>query len=69
MAKPSFSAPDDLLEEFDDEIWNAKVQGDLDREVDRSQVLRDLMRLWLQSRGIEIEPENRAIVDRLFIED
>ncbi len=48
MARPSISVPDELLEDFDDAIWDRKVEGELDRDADRSQVIRQLMRKYVE---------------------
>jgi metal-responsive CopG/Arc/MetJ family transcriptional regulator len=48
MARPSISVPDELLDEFDDAIWDRKVIGELDRDADRSQVIRELMREYVE---------------------
>lgn len=68
MARPSISVPDELLNEFDDLLWEAKRNGDLDRDVDRSEVVRELMRLWMRSRGANIPPQNADIVEGISVQ-
>ncbi|WP_323190435.1 hypothetical protein [Halostella sp. PRR32] len=36
------------MEDFDDAIWDRKVEGELDRDADRSQVIRQLMRKYVE---------------------
>lgn len=48
MAKPSVSIPDELLEDFDDEIMRRKLNDELPRKATRSDVVRLLMEAWLQ---------------------
>ncbi|MFB6237552.1 MAG: CopG family ribbon-helix-helix protein [Halopenitus sp.] len=48
MANPSISVPDELLDEFDDEIINRKADGDLPRDASRSQVIAKLMEGYVE---------------------
>lgn len=61
MARPSFTVPDDLLEDFDDVIWELQRRGELDRDDSRSSVVRELMEDWIEEQvdehGEEILPE------------
>ena len=43
MANPSFSIPDDTLEEFDQIILNKKAKGEIPMDTSRSKVIRDLV--------------------------
>lgn len=51
MARPSVSIPDELLDDFDDEIMRRKLDGELPREVTRSDVVRELMAGWLEGNS------------------
>lgn len=48
MAKPSFSIPDELLEEFDDQIDEKRLNGEFDLDTSRSEVVREFMRQWTE---------------------
>lgn len=48
MAKPSVSIPDELLDDFDDEIMRRKLNDELPRKTTRSDVVRLLMEAWIQ---------------------
>ena len=58
MAHPSFTIPDELLEEFDDTIWELQVEGELDRDANRSQIVRELMREWIDEQQEVLEEGN-----------
>ena len=64
MARPSFTVPDDLLEDFDDVIWELQRRGELDRDDSRSSVVRELMEDWIEEQtdehGKEILPEGNG---------
>jgi len=61
MAKASISTPEELLQELDDTIWELKREGHLDRDVDRSEVTRELWRYFLRQAGINAPPRNQDI--------
>lgn len=48
MAKPSISMPDELLESFDKTMHEAKKAGELDMDKRRSQLVRELMKNWIE---------------------
>lgn len=48
MARTSVSIPDELLDDFDDEIMRRKLNGELPRQTTRSDVVRMLMEAWLE---------------------
>ena len=58
MAHPSFTIPDELLEEFDDTIWELQTEGELDRDASRSQIVRELMREWIDEQQEALEEGN-----------
>jgi len=51
MANPSFSIPDEKLNEFDDVIWEKKQEGELPRDASRSDVIRDLIEEYVEGNG------------------
>jgi metal-responsive CopG/Arc/MetJ family transcriptional regulator len=55
MAKPSMSVPDDLLDDFDDVVWELEKSGELPRDVSRSAVIQNLMQ--------EFVDEHREMLD------
>lgn len=61
MAKPSFTIPDELLDDFDDVIWELKTRGELERNDSRSSIVRELIRVWIEEQieehGEEVLPE------------
>lgn len=61
MAHPSFTIPDELLEDFDDVIWELQRRGELDRDASRSSIVRALMQEWIENQidehGEEVLPE------------
>ena len=48
MANPSFSIPDETLEEFDRIILQKKVNGDLSAGASRSEVIRSLVEEYVE---------------------
>ena len=64
MAHPSFSIPDELLEDFDDVIWELQRRGELSRDDSRSSIVRDLMEDWIaeqiEEHGEEVLPEGNS---------
>ncbi|WP_018258837.1 CopG family ribbon-helix-helix protein [Halomicrobium katesii] len=50
MARPSISVSDELLEEFDDKLFEMKAAGKLDRDVSRSELIARLMSEWIEER-------------------
>jgi metal-responsive CopG/Arc/MetJ family transcriptional regulator len=55
MAKPSMSVPDELLDDFDDVIWELEKAGEIPRDTSRSAVLQQLMQ--------EFVDEHRELLD------
>jgi len=51
MANPSFQIDDETLERLDSIIWEKKVEGELDRDVSRSDVIRDLVEEYIEGNG------------------
>jgi len=51
MAKPSVSIPDELLEEFDNQIDDMRRSGELDLDTSRSEVIQELIRQWLEGNS------------------
>jgi len=43
MARPSFSVPDELLDDFDRALASKSARGELPPKVNRSKVIRELM--------------------------
>lgn len=43
MARPSFTVPDDLLDDFDRALASKSARGELPPKVNRSKVIRELM--------------------------
>lgn len=48
MVSPSFSMPEDLLQEFDETINELKREGVIDMDTRRSEIVRELMREWIE---------------------
>ncbi|WP_435552731.1 CopG family ribbon-helix-helix protein [Natrinema sp. CGMCC1.2065] len=48
MANPSFSIPDEKLEEFDKIILAKKSNGDLPMDASRSEVIRELVEEYVE---------------------
>ena len=65
MAHPSFTIPDELLDEFDDTIWELQVEGELGRDANRSKIVRELIREWIDEQQQEVlnegNPKKAAI--------
>ena len=64
MAHPSFTIPDELLEDFDDVIWELQTRGELSRDESRSSIVRELMQEWIadqiEEHGEEVLPEGNS---------
>jgi len=52
MKNVTFRAPENLVEEFDDAVWKAQVDGRLDRDDNRSSALRKLMEKFVEDGEI-----------------
>jgi metal-responsive CopG/Arc/MetJ family transcriptional regulator len=50
--------PDELLEKFDDTIWELQVEGELDRDANRSQIVRELVREWIDEQQEVLDEGN-----------
>lgn len=51
MKTVSIYAPEDLVEDFDDKVWQMKAEGEIDRDASRSEVLRHLMEEWAKGNS------------------
>lgn len=51
MKTVSIYAPEDLVEEFDDKVWEMKADGKIDRDASRSEVIRQLMGEWAEGNS------------------
>jgi len=56
VARPSISVSDELLEEFDDKLFEMKAAGKLDRDVSRSELIARLMSEWVEERDDVPDP-------------
>jgi len=63
MAKPSLSIPDELLEEFDEEIDEKRRSGEFELDTSRSEVVRELMRQWLEGNSNSTLDPSSATTD------
>lgn len=57
MARPSMSIPDDVLDAFDDAIWEHKKAEVYARDTSRSDVVRELM-LQYAKGSVDLDPTN-----------
>lgn len=57
----SIYIPDELAEEFDEALFERKVEGEFDRDMSRSEAIRMLMREFIR----EQEGNAKATVDAL----
>lgn len=48
MARPSFTVPDELLDDFDRALASKSARGELPPKVNRSKVIRELMQEYAQ---------------------
>lgn len=60
MAHPSFSIPDELLEDFDDVIWELQLRGEISRDESRSSIVRVLMQEWIAE---QIEEHGEEVLE------
>lgn len=42
---------DDFLEDLDDKIWELKMEGEIDRDTSRSDVIRMVLREWVEGNS------------------
>lgn len=55
MVSPSFSMSEELLESFDKTLNELKREGEIDMDTRRSEVVRELMRAWIEEkRTVEV---------------
>lgn len=50
--------PDELVDDLDDKIWEMKTEGKLNRDANRSEVVRRLIREWVEERDDVPPPED-----------
>lgn len=50
VPRPSVFVSEELLEEFDDKLFEMKVEGKLDRDTSRSELMARLMHEWVEER-------------------
>lgn len=63
MARPSFTIPDELLEEFDDVIWELQRSGHLGRDANRSKIVRQLIMEWNDEQKPKLTEEQLAEIE------
>lgn len=51
MKTVSIYAPEDLVDDFDDKVWEMKSGGEIDRDASRSEVIRHLMEEWAEGNS------------------
>uniref|UniRef100_A0A7D5GKB2 Ribbon-helix-helix protein CopG domain-containing protein n=2 Tax=Natrinema halophilum TaxID=1699371 RepID=A0A7D5GKB2_9EURY len=51
MKTVSIYAPEDLVDDFDDKVWQMKADGEIDRDASRSEVIRHLMGEWAEGNS------------------
>lgn len=63
METVSVYADDDLVEEFDEKVWELKTEGKIDRDASRSEVIRDLMQEWVEGKSNTRQKPSMATVN------
>jgi metal-responsive CopG/Arc/MetJ family transcriptional regulator len=54
MVSPSFSMSEELLQSFDETLNEMKREGEIDMDTRRSEVVREMMREWIEeNRKVE----------------
>ena len=48
----TFRAPEELIERLDEAVFRAKVDGEIDRDTSRSDVLRELVENYCEEREV-----------------
>lgn len=48
----TFRAPESLIERLDEAVFRAKVDGEIDRDASRSDVLRELVENYCEERDL-----------------
>lgn len=56
MPQPSVNVDETLLDDFDSKMIRLKADGELDRSVSRSELIRRLMKEWVEERD-DLPPE------------
>lgn len=59
MANLSVSVPDELLEDFDDVIWELQREGELDRDASRSEMIQQLMQDYVDEYRELLDDEGK----------
>lgn len=62
MTNTSIVISDELLEEFDDKLFEEKTAGNVNRDTSRSEMIRILMREWVNG-NIELSEGNDDAVE------
>lgn len=52
MANTGITVPDELLEDFDDKVFELKAEGEIARDASRSEVIRTLMEQWVEGNSM-----------------
>ena len=55
MVNTGITVPKDLLDDFDDVVWELQHEGEIPRDASRSQVIQELMQQYVN--------ENRDLLD------
>lgn len=50
MPRPSISISEELLEDFDEKLFEMKVDGKIERDTSRSEMIARLMNEWVEER-------------------
>lgn len=69
MANPSVSIPDELLEDFDDVIWELQMEGELDRDVSRSEMIQQLLQNYVDDYRDLLDDEGKRNPARTALAD
>ncbi|QLK25382.1 ribbon-helix-helix domain-containing protein [Natrinema zhouii] len=63
MANTGITVPDELLEDFDDKVFELKAEGEIDRDASRSEVIRTLMEEWVEGNSKSDSTATMATAD------
>ncbi|ELZ12039.1 CopG family ribbon-helix-helix protein [Natrinema ejinorense] len=63
MANTGITVPDELLEDFDDKVFELKAEGEIDRDASRSEVIRTLMEEWVEGNSTSDSTATAATAD------
>jgi len=69
MVNTGITVPDDLLDDFDDVVWELKSNGEIPRDASRSQIIQELMQNHVDEHRELLDDEGKRNPARTALAD